>query len=131
MKTDANSGLRAAVRQFDKHNPKVFRKDGSVRFRAYAIWKKPGEKPYREDDLYAVWEARLNDSTPESVILEQPDGKGGWEPCYQFDHDVGLRFSYDQNTNELVLWNAKNGMEIRIGYNLSVLELIALQKTVN
>lgn len=72
MKTDENSGLRAAVRQFEKHNPKVFRRDGSVRFSAYAIWKEPGEKPYREDDLCAVLEASLNDSTPENVILEQP-----------------------------------------------------------
>ena len=115
------------LKRFEANNPKIFQADGSVRFSARITWDNFHDAPYVEDDVYVSWSRDGSDR----ISLEQPDGIEGWEVYWRFYADISHYYLYDSSANALRIKDNRDYMEITIEPNMSVRELLDIQKTIN
>ena len=114
-----------ALEEFGQNNPKVFQEDGSVKFSARLTWIVANEEPHTDDGLLVRWDNVSDDSG--IVSVDEPDGLGAWEEFWRFHYDINHRCEYDAATNSLKIADKRGYVEVIIEYDLSVVELLALQ----
>ena len=119
-----------ALKKFESMNPRVFCSDGFVWFGALLSWRERGRAPRTENDVCVKWDSGRGHGLAGLIVFERhvPDGM---ETAEQFFPGMHYHFEYDSKTNELVITDFEDSLELRIGYDLSFDELKAIQKNVN
>lgn len=129
MSIDDIMRSRTALEEFEENNPKIFQADGEVKFSALITWIVSNQEPYIDNGMLVRWNNKPDDSG--LIIIDEPDGFGEWEEFWRFHYDINHRCKYDPSANTLSIKDRRGYVEVIIEYDLSVIELLAIQRKVN